>query len=245
MVWWIFNRTKPEPMLRSEIWRGFLPGPSALWTRGWQGWPHIAISHDDAGGWPCCTSLRIKFSAFLETLHWPCTVDYLGLGGASSLEMLILYETLAGERLSIKLADPRNRMTRRPISVSGVPFGLVIDTWRSCRFLGSMFRALSDLPGSTGRFHLCNTGAKHCTSRHLGWEQCGHGLTSRPRETADLRALGPLLVLLGCHLCASDLLAGTLKLRYAGSRSPGSFPHGPLGRKCCQTSHSGFYGIMC
>ena len=47
----------------------------------------------------------------------------------------------------------------------------------------------------------------------------GHGLTSRPRATADPRALGPPMLLLGYPLGThSELLPGTLKLRY--SRDP-------------------------
>ena len=41
------------------------------------------------------------------------------------------------------------------------------------------------LPGELGRFVLCSIGANHCRLRHLGWERCGHGLSSRPRESAS------------------------------------------------------------
>ena len=36
------------------------------------------------------------------------------------------------------------------------------------------------LPGGLGRFVPCSVGANHCRLRHIGWEKCGHGLTSRP-----------------------------------------------------------------
>ena len=94
----------------------------------------------------------VKFSA---CLHWLSSVDNLGLGGASFLEMLILYETLAGERLSVEIAVAQNRRKRRPISVSVVPFGPGTEVWRSCRFLGSMFRALTGLPEGMERFLPC------------------------------------------------------------------------------------------
>ena len=29
----------------------------------------------------------------------------------------------------------------------------------------------------------CDVGANHRRLRHIGWEKCGHGLTSRPRES--------------------------------------------------------------
>ena len=59
-----------------------------------------------------------------------------------------------------------------------------IDIWRSCRFIGAMMRSLCLLPGGLGRFVPCSIGANHCRLRHLGWERCSHGLTSRPRESA-------------------------------------------------------------
>ena len=41
----------------------------------------------------------------------------------------------------------------------------------------------------------CGIGANHCMLRHIGWEKCGHGLTSRPRETADVGFLNELLIM--------------------------------------------------
>ena len=64
------------------------------------------------------------------------------------------------------------------ISVSAVSF------W-SCRFIGTLMRSLCLLPGGLRRFVPCSIGANHCRLRHIGWEKCGHGLTSRPRESAS------------------------------------------------------------
>ena len=50
--------------------------------------------------------------------------------------MISLYGIWAGETLGIELAVPENRKKERPISVSAVPFGPGIETWRSCRFPG-------------------------------------------------------------------------------------------------------------
>ena len=41
------------------------------------------------------------------------------------------------------------------------------------------------LPVGFGRFVPCSIGANHCRLRHIGWEKRGHGLTSRPRESAS------------------------------------------------------------
>ena len=58
-------------------------------------------------------------------------------------------------------------------------------------------------------------GANHCRFRHIGWEKCNHGLTSRPRETSSVWFLDELLVLFGYPSgSGSSLLAGTLPLRF-------------------------------
>ena len=60
----------------------------------------------------------VKWVAFLGSLHWPAHGGDLGVGGISYLELLILYELWAGERLSLEKAHPRYLRPERPISVS-------------------------------------------------------------------------------------------------------------------------------
>ena len=76
--------------------------------------------------------ILVKFSQFLASLRWPEGAHDLGVGGVSYLEILILYE----ERLVLEKVLPYGRRAGRPISVLAVPLGPVIDTWRSCRFIG-------------------------------------------------------------------------------------------------------------
>ena len=65
----------------------------------------------------------------------------------------------------------------------------------------------------------CDIGANHCRLRHIGWERCGHGLTSRPRESASEDFLDKLSVLFGYPGgSAAALLAGVLPLRYCSAR---------------------------
>ena len=111
------------------------------------------------------------------------------------MELLILYELWAGELLRLEKAHPRYLRPGRRISVSAVSFGPGIDIWRSCHFIGALMRALCLLPGGHGRFVPCSIGANHCRLRHIGWEKCGHGLTSRPRESASELFLNELLTL--------------------------------------------------
>ena len=75
------------------------------------------------------------------------------------------------------------------------------------------------LPGRLARFVSCFTGANHCRLRHIGWEKCGHGLTSRPRESASAPFLDELLFLFRYPVgFGRALLAGTLPLRYCFDR---------------------------
>ena len=68
------------------------------------------------------------------------------------MELLILNEFWAGERLYLEKAHPRYLRPGRPTSVSAVPFGSGIDIWRSCRFIGAMMRSLCSLVGFGGLY---------------------------------------------------------------------------------------------
>ena len=140
--------------------------------------PASDISAEDIAQWPYTTGLLVKWVSFCGSLHWPA-------GGVGGVSYVILYELWAGERLSFEKAHPRYLRPGRPISVSAVPFGPGIDIWHSCRFIGALMRSLCLLPGGLRRFVPCSIGANHWRLLHIGWEKCGHGLTSRPRESAS------------------------------------------------------------
>ena len=58
-------------------------------------------------------------------------------------------------------------------------------------------------------------GANHSRLRHQGLEKCGHGLTSRPRETSHPGFLDSLLAVFGYSLGSGGLLlSGELPLRF-------------------------------
>ena len=199
--------------------RAFLPGPPGIWDSEWVNVPAPAVSADDVAHWPCTTGLLVKWVSFWELYTGLLVVWISGVGGISYVELLILSELWAGERLSLEKAHPRYLQPGRPISVSAVPSGPGIDIWRSCRFIGTMMRSLCLLPGGLGRIVPCSTGANHCRLRHIGWENCAHFLTSRPRENASEPFLDELLVLFNYPPgSARALLAGTPRLRYCTAR---------------------------
>ena len=130
----------------------FLPKPPGIWDSECVNILASAICADDIAHWPKTPGLLVRWVAFSGTLHWPAGGLDLGVGGISSVELLILDELWAGERLSLEKATPRYLRPGRPISVSAVPFGPGIDIWRSCRFIGVLMSSLCLLPGGLGRF---------------------------------------------------------------------------------------------
>ena len=197
LVWSAGARHKRRRLVHAVRDRAFLPGPPGNWDSEWLDVSSSAVSADDTARWPYTPGLLVKWVAFLGTLHWPAGGANLGVGGISYVELLILYELWAGERLSLEKACPHYLRPERQISVSVVPFGPGIDIWRSCRFVGALMRSLCLLSGGLGRFVPCFIGANHCRLRHIGWEKCGHGLTSGPRESAFELFLNELLGLFG------------------------------------------------
>ena len=86
---------------------------------------------------------------------------------------------------------------------------------------------LAKLPGGIGRFLPCGVGSHTSRLRHLGWNRCSHGLTSRPVESCHHRCLNTVCGVLGYPKdLASELLDGTLKLRYCTSIFTACFPRG-------------------
>ena len=82
--------------VRVSAWEfAWVPGPVGLWRHGSVGWPCIEVGEDDVGFWPYSVGLLVKFCSFLSSLHWPSTVDDLGVGGVSFVELLMLYERWA------------------------------------------------------------------------------------------------------------------------------------------------------
>ena len=166
----------------------------------------------------------IRFTSFLNTLHWPSdTVD--GHFGISFLELLILFEQWSGHRLLIEKVTRPHVRANRPIFIPSVPVSEGIEIRHGCQFLSSLVRALAKLPGGLSRFLPCWLGFHMSRSMQLGWNQCSHGLTSRPLESCHHQCLKAVCDVLGYPKgSALDLLDGTLKLRHCTNLFTMRFP---------------------
>ena len=225
LVWSAGALHKRRRLVHAVRDRAFLPWPPGILCSEWFQIPDAVVVAEDIALWPYTPGLLVTWVSFLSTLHWPVGDLDFGVGGVSYVEMLILYELWAGERLSLEKAHPRYLRPGRQISVSAVPFAPGIDIWRSCRFICALMRSLCLLPGGLRRFVPCSIGANHCRLRHIGWEKCGHGLTSRPRESASELFLNELLSLFRYPpKSGRALLTGTLPLRYCAARFAYSTP---------------------
>ena len=77
----------------------------------------------------------------------------------------------------------------RPILVPPVPVSEGFEIRHVCQFLSSLVRVLAKLPGGLGRFLPRRIGSHMSRLRRLGWNQCSHGLTSRPLESCHHQCL--------------------------------------------------------
>ena len=68
----------------------------------------LRVRDVDVGFWPYSAGLLVKLCSFLSSLHWPSCVSDLAVGGVSFVELLILYERWAGERLVLEMSFPRS-----------------------------------------------------------------------------------------------------------------------------------------
>ena len=208
-----------------------LPGPPGFLNCDWVQVHAGHITDADVAAWPYCVGILVRFTSFLGTLHWPSGIVDLGHFGISFLELLILFEQWAGHRLlSEKVVRPHVR-AGRPISLPSVPVSEGIEIRHGCQFLSSLLRALGKLLGGLGRFLPCRLGAHLSRLRHVGWNQCSHGLDSRPLESCHHKCLKAVCGVLGYPKgSALELLDGTLKLRYCTTLLTKRFPPWSLPR---------------
>ena len=122
------------------------------------------------------------FGPTVATLHWPQNTADLGLCLNST--------QVTGRSVEKRFAS--HLRPRRPLVHSSFPASIGHEIRQGFQFLHGLFRSLGHLPGVLARFIPCQPSA-HCTRLlHVGWGQCGHGLSSRPSESCDIQVLQPL-----------------------------------------------------
>ena len=130
--------------------------------------------------------------------------------------------------LSEKVTRPHVR-ANRSILIPSVPMSEGIETRHGCQSLSILVRALAKLPGGLGMFLPCRLGSHMSRLRHLGWNQCSHGLISRPLESCRHQCLKAVCEVLGYpEGSVMELLDGTLKLRHCTTLFTKRFPPWPL-----------------
>ena len=232
LVWDQGGRPKVRKLhIRVNVDLASLPGPPGFLNSSWIQVDAGHITGDDISAWPYSVGILVRFTSFLGTLHWPSGSVDLGHFGISFLELLILFEQWAGHRLlSEKVTGPHVR-AGRPILFPSVPVSEGIEIRHGCQVLSSLVRALAKLPGGLGRFMPCSLGSHMSRLRHVGWNQCSHGLTSRPLESCHHQCLKAICGVLGYPKgSALELLDGTLKLRHCTDLFTKRFPPWSLPR---------------
>ena len=179
LVWNQGSRPKVRKLaVRVNVDLASLPGPPGFLNSSWIQVAAGRITGADIAAWPYSVSILIRFTSFLNTLHWPSGSGDLCHFGISSLELLILFEQWAGHRLLSERVTKTHVRADRPILIPSVPVSGRIEIRHGCQFLSSLVRALAKLPGGLGRFLPCRLGSHMSRLRHLGWNQCSHGVSS-------------------------------------------------------------------
>ena len=101
----------------------------------------------------------------------------MGKFGVSYLEILLLFETWVGHRLSPEKTVPVDRRTGRLLSVGCTLVSEGVRNRVGCKFVGGLFRSLPQISAGLQRFLPGSIGSHLSRLRYLGWLQCSHGLT--------------------------------------------------------------------
>ena len=207
LVWSAGSLPKRRDIVDAVRNFAFLPGPACLWSGEW-------VSRMSGFGlvlflfwlrflpfWAPCIGRLPLMILVLGVSHSLSYLFCMSFGLVNGFLLRKLFLSVGGSGVQFQC--------RLFLLVQALIFGVLVG------FFGAIFRALSLLPGGLGRFLPGRIGANHCRLRHIGWDKCGHGLTSRPRETSSVWFLDELLVLFGYPSAyGASLLAGTLPLRF-------------------------------
>ena len=158
MVWSVGGAPERRRVVHAVRDKAVLPGPAGVWDEEWRVVAAAHITCHDIELWQYSASMLVKCVSFFvpsielrmeRILEWVVSL----MVSCSSFMSYGLVKRLVSE-----MAVPQYRGARRSIPVSAVPFGPGTDIWRSCSFIGALFRALVGLPGGIRRFVSCDIG---------------------------------------------------------------------------------------
>ena len=93
LVWDQGSKPKVRNLaIRVTVDLASLPGPPGFLNFTWIQVAAGHITGDDIVAWPYSVTIFVKFTSFLNTLHWPSGFVDLGHFGISFLELLILFD---------------------------------------------------------------------------------------------------------------------------------------------------------
>ena len=137
-----------------------------------------------------------------------------------------MFEQHAGHRLTCEKVTRSHLRPRRPLVGSCFPASSGHEIRQGCQH--SWFVQVFG-PRSLARFVPCQPSAQYTSLLHVGWEQCGHALSYRPRESCDMQVMHSLVGFFGyTEGAATELYGGILKLRYSSAPFSKRFPSWPV-----------------
>ena len=132
LVWDQGSKPKVRKLaIRVHVDLASLPGPPGFLNKSWVQVSAGRITGADIAAWSCSVSILIRFTSFLNTLHWPSGTEDFGHFGISFLELLIHFEQWAAHRLLSEKVTWAHVRAIRPILIPSVPVsegGMVVNS---------------------------------------------------------------------------------------------------------------------
>ena len=119
---------------------------------------------------------------------------------------VLLLKLWLGHRLLIEKVDRSHLRARKPLVSTTTPDNCGNEFRQGCQFSHGLLQSLGQLPEGLSRFTPCQAVAHFSWLKHLGWVPCGHGLSSKHRESGNMHPVHALLDSRYADVAAADLL---------------------------------------
>ena len=147
LVWDQGSKPKVRELaIRVNVDLASLPGPTGFLNSSWVQVAAGRITGADIAAWPYSVGTLVRFTSFLNTLHWPsgsADLGHFGISFGSSL--FFLSNGLVSDCLVKRSLGPMLGPIV-PILIPSVPVTEGIEIRHGCQFLSSLVRAFAKLP---------------------------------------------------------------------------------------------------